>query len=100
MNTYTYQSRLIFEILKSFLKKFMRMVYKILLSQEGKSAHVEPALGKDVSPGSGHMMSPDVGVRGRDHDEPIYKFRVSLRELPSQASTKPVTDEDYLTPLT
>ena len=77
----------------------MRMVDKFLLSQEGKSAHVEPALSKDVSPGSGHMMSPDVGVRGRDHDEPVHKFRVSLRELPSQASTKPMTNEDDLTPL-
>ena len=68
----SYQIRLTFPIFKSFLKKFVRMSDKFPLSQEGKSAHVEPALGEDVSPGGGDIVSPDVGVWGGDHDQPVH----------------------------
>ena len=48
------------------------MLDKFLLSKKGKSAHVEPALGEDVSPGGGDITQPNVGVWGRDHNEPVH----------------------------
>ena len=69
---HTHQISLIFPIFKSFLKEFVRMIDKFLLSQKGKSAHVEPSLGEDVPPGGSDMTQPDVWVRGRDHNESVH----------------------------